>query len=54
MKWFTILVSVLMCISANAADKWRGLLEIQPNIFLTIGVNVDIADIRQPQSRFIW
>ena len=43
MKWFTILVSVLMCGSVNGADKWRGLLEIQPNIFLTIGVNVDIT-----------
>ncbi|MBE0369892.1 hypothetical protein [Pseudoalteromonas aurantia] len=41
MKWFMVLVSVFMCTQTVAVDKWRGLLEIQPHVFLTIGFNVD-------------
>lgn len=42
MKWLIVGLSMLMSSSSVALDKWRGLLELQPGIYLTLGFNVDV------------
>ena len=42
MKWLLVIVSLLMSATTIAMDKWRGLLEIQPGVYLTLGFNVDV------------
>lgn len=42
MKWLIVGLSMLMSTSSMAIDKWRGLLELQPGVYLTLGFNVDV------------
>jgi hypothetical protein len=42
MKWLIVGLSMLMSTSSVAMDKWRGLLELQPGVYLTLGFNVDV------------
>ncbi len=44
MKWFLAALAVTLSNSSIAMDKWRGLIKVQPDVYLTLGFNIDLSE----------